>query len=166
MDVGLNWNIHIISFVILYFYFSTFARMVIKLPTVLSTSRGPYYEYQILPSICSGSIMKVLDPTKKMKCKWTSVTQICSGICVCFMNLVVQVDSRDLQTSNISIWRYHCLRELAFLKIWNQYWLPSDTVHQRFCSSPLPIFKLSLQVPWTDFGRDCEILQIGHWKSE
>ncbi len=43
-----------------------------------------------------------------------------------------RVDSWDLQTSNISIWRYHCLGELAFLTISNQYWLPSDTVHQRF----------------------------------
>ncbi len=44
----------------------------------------------------------------------------------------IRVDSRDLQTSNTSIWRYHCLWEVAFLKISNQYWLPSDTVHQRF----------------------------------
>ena len=45
---------------------------------------------------------------------------------------VSKVDSRDLQTSNISIWRYHCLGEVPFLKIWNQYWLPSDTVYQRY----------------------------------
>ena len=63
---------------------------------------------------------------------------------------LVRVDSRDLQTSNISIWRSYCLGEVAFLKNWNQYWLPSDTVHQRFLLSPLPIFKLSLQVPWID----------------
>ncbi len=44
----------------------------------------------------------------------------------------IRVNSRDLQPSNIPIWRYHCLGEVVFLKIWNQYWLPSDTVHQRF----------------------------------
>ncbi len=44
----------------------------------------------------------------------------------------VRVDSRHPQASNIPIWRYHCLGEVVFLKIWNQYWLPSDTVHQRF----------------------------------
>ena len=45
----------------------------------------------------------------------------------------------DMQTSNISIWRYHCLGEVAFLKIWNQYWSLSDTVHQRvFVHLPCP----------------------------
>ncbi len=38
-----------------------------------------------------------------------------------------------------SIWRYHCLGEGEFLKIWNWYWYPSDTVYHRFLS----IFKLS-----------------------
>ncbi len=48
-----------------------------------------------------------------------------------------RVDSRDLQMPNISIWRYHCSGEVAFLKIWNQYWLLSDTVHPRiFFISP------------------------------
>ncbi len=45
---------------------------------------------------------------------------------------ITRVDSSDPQTSNIQIWRYHCLGEVVFLKIWNQYWLPSDKVHQRF----------------------------------
>ncbi len=45
--------------------------------------------------------------------------------------LKTRVDSTDPQTSNIPIWRYHCLGEVVFLKIWNQYWLPSDTVHHR-----------------------------------
>ena len=64
--------------------------------------------------------------------------------CECFIKCVLftlrlkayhvftKVDSRDLQMSNMLIWRYHCLGEVAFLNIWNQYWLPSDTVHQRF----------------------------------
>ncbi len=64
-----------------------------------------------------------------------------------------RVDSRDLQMPNISIWRYHCLGEEAFLKIWNQYWLLSDTVHQRFLFiSPTHLqTSKSLQVPnWID----------------
>ncbi len=58
-----------------------------------------------------------------------------------------RVDSRDPQTSNMWVWRYHCLGEVVFLKIWNQYWLASDTVHQRFLFISLPI---CLQVPWID----------------
>ncbi len=50
----------------------------------------------------------------------------------CDFNSVIRVDLRDLQISNISIWRYHCLGEVAFMKIWNQYWLPSDTMQQSF----------------------------------
>ncbi len=51
------------------------------------------------------------------------------------------------RTSNIQIWRYHCLREVVFLKIWNQYWLPSDTVHRSrgsevFVHLPCPSSKL------------------------
>ena len=41
------------------------------------------------------------------------------------------------------------LWERSFL-IWNQYWLRSDIVHQRFLFISLPIFKLSLQFPWID----------------
>ncbi len=61
-----------------------------------------------------------------------------------------RVDSRDPQTSNIPIWRYHCLGEVVF-------WRSEIIIDYRliqcirgFCSSPLPIFKLSLQVPWID----------------
>ncbi len=35
-------------------------------------------------------------------------------------NNITRVDSKDLQMSNILIWRYHCLTEVVFLKIWNQ----------------------------------------------
>ena len=49
-----------------------------------------------------------------------------------YWSLQLRVDSRDPQTSNVSIWRYHCLGEVACPKIWNQYWLPSDAVDQRF----------------------------------
>ena len=45
-----------------------------------------------------------------------------------------------MKTSNIIIISiYHCL---------------GDTVHHSFCSSPLHIFKLSLQVPWIDSRRE------------
>ncbi len=72
----------------------------------------------------------------------------------------------DMQTSNTSIWRYHCLGEVEFLKIWNQYRLPSDTV---LCSSPMPIFKLSLQVPWINSRWNLyllclKILHCNHFK--
>ncbi len=62
----------------------------------------------------------------------------------------VRVDSRDLQTSNISIWRYHCLERWHF-------WRSHINIDYRliqcvrgFCSSPLPIFKHGLQVHWID----------------
>ncbi len=66
-----------------------------------------------------------------------------------------RVDLSDPQTSNILIWRYHCLGKVVSLQIWNQYWLPSDTVHQRFsfifpAQWAVPILKLSLQVAWID----------------
>ncbi len=52
------------------------------------------------------------------------------------ISLITRVDSRDLQTSNISIWRYHCLKEVAFLKIRIQYWLQILIQSMRgFCSS-------------------------------
>ncbi len=61
---------------------------------------------------------------------------------------LTRVDSRDLQTSNISIWRYHCLGEVAFLKIWNQYWLYCLIQYIRgFYASRLPIFKLKSTGP-------------------
>ncbi len=107
----------------------------------------------------------LVEPTMTKLWKWSNCLQTCfwdfhpisvkrryatSAATLHSHNSVLEVDSRDLQTYNISIWRYHCLGEVVFLKIWNQYSLPSDTVHQRFCSSSLPIFKLSLQVPWID----------------
>ncbi len=75
---------------------------------------------------------------------------------------MVRVDSRDPQTSNISIWRYHYLGEVAFLKIWNQFDYCLIQCIRGFCSSPLPIFKLSLQVPWIDSNTKllfCSFLQ-------
>ncbi len=57
----------------------------------------------------------------------------------------------DMQTSYASIWKYHCLGEVVFLKICNQYWLPPDTLQRSFCSWLfLPISKIGLQVLWTD----------------
>ncbi len=50
----------------------------------------------------------------------------------------VRVDSRDLQMPNILIWRYHCLGEVAFLKIWNQYWLVWYSASEVFVHLPCP----------------------------
>ncbi len=53
-----------------------------------------------------------------------------------------------MQTSNTSIWGYHCLEEVEFLKILNQYRLPSDAIHHRvFFHFPCPP---CLQIPWID----------------
>ena len=61
----------------------------------------------------------------------------------CIVFLLQSVCLTDIQTSNASIWRYHCLGEVVFLKIWNQYWLPSDTSqHSFFAHHPYPSSKL------------------------
>ncbi len=64
---------------------------------------------------------------------------------------VTRVDSRDPPMSNTPIWRCHYLGEVVFP------WRSEINIDYRliqcitgFCSSPLPIFKLSLQVPWTN----------------
>ncbi len=89
-----------------------------------------------------------------------------SLICADLLKVATQgskVDSRDLQTSNILIWRYHCLGEVAFLKIWNQYWLPSDTVHQR-------LFFISPACPSSNLVyRSLESTQLAlneHWEDD
>ncbi len=78
------------------------------------------------------------DKSKRQSCADHSTKGMNQSCCTRVKD--IRVDSRDPQTFNISIWRYHCLGEVAFLKIWNQYWLPSDTVHQRFLfiSPPCP----------------------------
>ncbi len=59
----------------------------------------------------------------------------------------IEVDSRALQTSNISIWRYHCL---GYFWRWH-FWRFEINIDYRliqcirgFRSSSLPIFKISL----------------------
>ncbi len=73
-----------------------------------------------------------------------------------------KVDSRHPQTPNIPIWRYHCLGEVVFLKIWNHY-IDYRLIQciRGFCSSPLPI-KLCLQVPWIDSNDFMICLDMWH----
>ncbi len=63
---------------------------------------------------------------------WDLRLQFCCVYALSNLKIDIRVDSRDPHTFNIPIWRYHCLGEVVFLKIWNQYWLPSDSVHKRF----------------------------------
>ncbi len=65
----------------------------------------------------------------------------------------ISVDSRDLQTSWISIWRYHCLGEVTLFcedlkSILITVWYNASEV---FVHIPAHL-KLSLQVPWIDFS--------------
>ncbi len=79
-----------------------------------------YSQHEVSVSLVAGFVML----------PWWIATPHSQKVCFTFSDSkfrTPRVDSRDPQTSNIPIWRYHCLGEVVFLKIWNQYWLPSDT---------------------------------------
>ena len=81
---------------------------------------------------------------------WKYKIKITMMIMITIITMIILLCLTDMQTSKSSICTYHCLGEVAFLKIWNKYWLLSYKCITVFGSSPWPIFKLSLQVPWID----------------